>query len=74
MNFNIFGVVLLSAGIVLMYAAVSDNDPRDVVKDALSGKLKLGLKPKATEKASGAIDQVTPINTTPNDGTQVVSV
>ena len=73
MNFNILGVILLSSGIVLMYAAVADKDPRDVVKEALSGKLKLGLKEKAEKPVSGDITPVSPV-TTPNDGTQVVSV
>lgn len=73
MNFNIMGVVLLSAGIVLMYAAVADKDPRDIVKEALSGKLKLGIKPKPDEKVSGDITPVTPVENN-GDGTQVVSV
>lgn len=72
-NYNIMGVILLSAGIVLMYGAVADKDPRDVVKEALSGKLKLGLKPKESPKESGDITPITPVKQG-GDGTQVVSV
>jgi hypothetical protein len=39
MNFNLLSVVLLSAGAVLMWSAVNNQDPRDVIKNALSGKL-----------------------------------
>lgn len=70
MNVNLFGVILLSAGIVLMYGAVADKDPRDVVKEALKGNLKLGIKPKEEKPASGDISPVTP----PTDGTKVVTV
>jgi hypothetical protein len=37
-NLNPLGVVLLAIGGVLIYAAVKDVDPRDVVKQALGGK------------------------------------
>ena len=50
MNFNLLSIVLLSAGVVLMWSAVKDQDPRDVIKNALGGKLPparegMGTKP-----------------------------
>lgn len=38
MNFSPLPVVMLMAGIVLIYAGVKDVDPREVVKNALKGK------------------------------------
>lgn len=38
MNVNLLGVTLFVAGTVLIYAAIKDVDPRDVVKLSLQGK------------------------------------
>lgn len=38
MNFSPLPVIMLMAGVVLLYAAIKDVDPRDVVKNALQGK------------------------------------
>lgn len=38
MNFSPLPVIMLMAGIVLIYAGVKDVDPRTVVKNALQGK------------------------------------
>lgn len=37
-NLNLVNLSILVAGIVLIYAAIKDVDPRDVVKNALKGK------------------------------------
>lgn len=38
MNFNLPAVIMLAAGMVLMYGAVNNKDPRDVVREALGKK------------------------------------
>jgi hypothetical protein len=38
MNFNILTVVLVGVGGILVYAGIKDVNPRQVIKDALSGK------------------------------------
>lgn len=37
-NLNLVNLTILVAGILLIYAAIKDVDPRDVVKNALKGK------------------------------------
>jgi hypothetical protein len=64
---NLYGIIMLSAGAVLMYAAVQNADPRDVVRNALQGKPTAKAAPAVVTKPS-----VAPV--TPNDGTKVVSV
>lgn len=49
MNFNLIGVVSLSMGIILIYAAIKKQDPRQVIKEALQGKGKVPAKSPATE-------------------------
>jgi hypothetical protein len=41
-NLNTFGVVLFVSGVILMYAAVKNKDPRDVVLKALGQKERFG--------------------------------
>lgn len=58
MNINLASIVAFSAGVVLIYAAVKNQDPRDVIRRALGNH-------------SG---QTRPISvTTGGTGTQVVS-
>lgn len=38
MNFQPLPVIMLMAGIILIYSAVKDVSPQDVVKNALQGK------------------------------------
>lgn len=66
MNFNLFGVVALSAGVILMYSAVVDANPMDVIQNALSGK-------KTPKKSATTKPAVMP-DPPHNDGTKVVSV
>lgn len=42
MNLNLMSVVMLSAGAVLVYAAVNNRDPRDVIRGALGQPPKYG--------------------------------
>jgi hypothetical protein len=64
---NLYGVIMLSAGVVLMYSAVQNADPRDVVKNALAGK-------PTAKKAATTKPASLPTSPLPNDGTRVVSV
>lgn len=52
MNFSPLPVVILMAGIVLIYAAIKDVNPTDVVKNALKGKPTTAA-PKAPRMPSG---------------------
>lgn len=38
MNPNLLGIVTFAAGAVLIYAAVTNKDPRDVIKESLGQK------------------------------------
>lgn len=38
MKLNLLNTTLLLAGIILIYAAIKDIDPRDVIKNTLQGK------------------------------------
>lgn len=56
MNLNLPAVVMLTAGVVLMYAAVKNKDPRDVVRESLGKKSQHGSldgKGSAFGKAAG---------------------
>lgn len=67
-GFNLFSVVLLGTGGILIYSAVKGYDPRTVVKSALQGKsltasdavYSLGLSPGATGGAGGAVSALPP--------------
>lgn len=37
MNISLLTVVIFAGGVVLVYSAVKDKDPRDVLKTSLSG-------------------------------------
>jgi hypothetical protein len=63
---NLTAVVMLSGGVVLMYAAVKGKDPRDVIGNAL------GRKETHTGLFTPAVASIAP--PLPNDGTRVVSV
>jgi hypothetical protein len=52
MNFSPLPVVLLMAGIVLIYAAIKDVNPAAVVKNALQGKSTVAT-PKGPAAPSG---------------------
>lgn len=39
MKFTVLNVVMLSAGIVFIYSAIKNLDPREVVKGAIKGEL-----------------------------------
>jgi hypothetical protein len=57
---NPLGVVLFAVGAVLIYAAIKDVDPRDVVKQGLGGK--------APAPVTGAnVPVPKPTNITPGD-------
>ena len=47
MNFTPLNVALIIAGIVLIYAALKDVDPRDVVRNGLKGKPTVSSIPKS---------------------------
>ena len=52
MNFTPLNVAIILAGVVLIYAALRDVDPRDVVRNALKGKATVGTKtPKGSAVA-----------------------
>jgi hypothetical protein len=68
---NLVAVVMLSGGVILMYAAVKGKDPRDVVGNALGKKDTHAPLIAPTEAPAAAKPSVSPL---PNDGTQVVSV
>lgn len=38
MNFSLINVVMFGAGAILVYSAVKDKNPKQVVSDALNGK------------------------------------
>lgn len=42
MNMNLTNTTLVIAGLVLIYCAIKDVDPRDVIKNALQGKATAG--------------------------------
>lgn len=49
MNFTPLNVTMIAVGIILIYAALKDVDPRDVVRNGLKGKPTVGTpKPPTT--------------------------
>lgn len=44
---NMVTLVMLSGGAVLVYAGIKGVDPRDVIKDAISGKDNPGTREEA---------------------------
>lgn len=42
MNMNLTNTTLVIAGLVLIYCAIKDVDPRDAIKNALQGKATQG--------------------------------
>lgn len=54
MNFNLTALIAFTAGMVLIYAAIKDRDPRDVVKDAMTGKANPGAR-AAAKPASATV-------------------
>lgn len=68
MNLNLVSVALFGVGGVLVYSAVKGYDPRDVVRNALTGKAMSATSAKyVVTPSAGAV--VTPIPTTPNPAT-----
>lgn len=53
MNFSPLPVLMLMAGIVLIYSAVKDVKPTDVVKNALKGKPTAGAPAGVKPPSSG---------------------
>lgn len=51
MNMNLTNTTLVIAGLVLIYCAIKDIDPRDAIKNALQGKATGGI-----EKGVGKAD------------------
>jgi predicted Fe-Mo cluster-binding NifX family protein len=45
MNSNLLAILLLSSGGILIYSAVKNRDPRDVIKQALGAKSTASAKP-----------------------------
>lgn len=62
MNMNLTNTTLVIAGLLLIYCAIKDVDPRDVVKNALQGKATGGDYSKGVGKVPA------PTPTVPNDG------
>lgn len=48
MNFSVANITIFTIGVVLIYAAIKDIDPRDVVKSALKGKSPAPVAPPPT--------------------------
>jgi hypothetical protein len=72
---NLMGIVMLSAGAVLMYAAYTDHTPQEVIKNALAGKptpkRTVTTDPNTGRRSGSGTFSSTP---TPTDGTRVLSV
>lgn len=49
-GFSPLPVILLMVGIVLIYAAIKDVNPKDVIQNALQGKPTVSKSPTATVK------------------------
>lgn len=58
---SLIDVVIFVTGGVLIYSAVTNRDPREVVKLALTGKPPAGAKPISTPLPSNAPDNSTPL-------------
>lgn len=66
MNLNLVSVALFGVGGVLVYSAVKGYDPRDVVRNALTGKAMSATSAKyviTPDAGSGAV--VTPLPSAP---------
>ena len=75
MNLNLPGVVMFVAGAVLMYSAVKNRDPRDVVLTALGQKARYGdISIDGVGKAvGGAVAEAAP-KAMPSQGTSIPGV
>lgn len=78
MKINLPGLLLILAGVLLIYSAYNDRDPRNVIFEALNIKRRVpdptpitGGKPTWVEPKKPAVNPV-PGGTTP--GTPIVSV
>ena len=71
MNINLASIVAFSAGVTLIYSAVKNQDPRDVIRKALGSDVKT-MRPISTTTGTGSVGDIPNYNPTP--GTQTVSV
>lgn len=80
MEFSVLSVVMFSAGTVLLYSAIKDQNPKDVMLWALGQKKKeeIGqisnqekgfLKPIIPQSNAGGTSSIVPLPNAPNGGT-----
>lgn len=69
MNANLISLIAFAAGAILIYSALQDKDPRDVIKEALGQKSKQtddkkgggGTRPSAYDPTTPYYGQTVPV-------------
>lgn len=69
MNLNVINVVVLGVGAILLYAAVKDQKPQDVVKGALGQK-----SPQTVAQPSSSTAKATVLPASARNSQTIVSV
>jgi hypothetical protein len=69
-NFNLVVVITFMAGAVLLYSAIKDKNPKDVISDALNGK----SAPSAASNISAASGGIAKVPGAGDPGTIITGV
>jgi len=73
---NLLNVTMFTVGAILVWAAIKDQDPRDIIKNTLQGKPTVGAAPENPDDDPGGFNKRIPNmgagrGTNPSGGTAV---